>query len=96
MRDMTPQRWPARRLRFAARPKCGTNTPEALLRRMAFAPLPPDDGPLAPPELRAQEPDADGVRQGLVAYYRDLIARGELDTPDRLARAEARLFRTIR
>jgi hypothetical protein len=54
------------------------------------------DGPLAPPELRAEVPGPDGVRHGLVAYYRDLIARGELDTPDRFARAEDRLFDTIR
>ena len=103
MRDSTPQRWPARRFRFAARPDCGlprTPTPEALRRRMAL-PLPhrpdgPLDGPLAPPELRAETPGPDGVRHGLVAFYRDLIARGELDTPDRFARAESALFDTIR
>ncbi len=103
MRDSTPQRWPARRSRFAGRPDCGpprTPTPEALLKRMAL-PLPhrPDhspDGPLAPPALRAEAPGPDGVRHGLVAYYRDLIARGELDTPERFARAEAALFDTIR
>jgi len=54
------------------------------------------DGPLAPPELRAEAPGPDGVRHGLVAFYRDLIARGELDTPDRFARAESALFDTIR
>ena len=101
MRDSTPQRWPARRFRFAARPDCGPpRTPKALLKRMAIA-LPPTpdgraDGPLAPPELRTEVPGPDGIRHGLVAYYRDLIARGELDTPDRFARAEDRLFDTIR
>ncbi len=103
MRDSTPQRWPARRFRFAARPDCGlprTPTPEALRQRMAL-PLPrradiPLDGPLAPPELRAEAPGPDGVRHGLVAFYRDLIARGELDTPDRFARAEHALHDTIR
>ena len=100
MRVSTPQRWPARRFRFAARTACGP-MPGALLRRMAMA-LPhrpdsdPADGPLAPPELRAEAPGPDGVRHGLVAFYRDLIARGELDTPDRFARAEERLFDTIR
>lgn len=102
MRDSTPQRWPARRFRFAARPARGTpSTPEAILKRMALTPTnTPDndrpDGPLAPAELRAEAPGPDGVRHGLVAYYRDLIARGELDTPDRFARAEGRLFDTIR
>ena len=88
-----------------------TRTLDALLKRMA-PPLPnapdgpPDDmgddtggeplGPLAPPELRAEAPGPDGVRHGLVAFYRDLIARGELDTPDRFARAKERLFDTIR
>ena len=100
MRDSTPQRWPVRRFRFAARPDCGPpRTPKALLKRMAIAfPHDPDaaDGPLAPPELRAELPGPDGVRHGLVAFYRDLIARGELDTPDRFARVEDRLFDTIR
>ena len=100
MRDSTPQRWPARRFRFAARPDRGlprTPTPEALRKRMAL-PLPHHrpDGPLSPPELRAEAPGPDGVRHGLVAFYRDLIARGELDTPDRFARAECTLFDTIR
>jgi len=100
MRDSTPQRWPARRFRFAARPDRGP-MPGALLRRMAMAlPRTPDcdaaGGPLAPPELRAEAPGPDGVRHGLVAFYRDLIARGELDTPERFARAEKALFDTIR
>ena len=106
MRDTTPQRWPARRFRFAARPDCGLprtpySTPEALLKRMAITlPHTPDggatDGPLAPPELRAEAPGPDGVRHGLVAYYRDLIARGELDTPDRFARAERAMIDAVR
>ena len=101
MRDSTPQRWPARRFRFAARPDCGPpRTPKALLKRMALTlPRRPDTaagGPLAPPELRAEAPGPDGVRHGLVTFYRDLIARGELDTPDRFARAESALFDTIR
>ena len=107
MRDSTPHRWPARRFRFAARPDCGlprTPTPEALRKRMAL-PLPhrpggltggPTDGPLAPPELRAEAPGPDGVRHGLVAFYRDLIACGELDSPDRFARAERAMLDTIR
>ena len=103
MRDSTPQRWPARRFRFAARPARGlprTPTPEALRKRMALPPAHRPDatlsGPLAPPELRAESPGPDGVRHGLVAFYRDLIARGALDTPDRFARAERALFDTIR
>ena len=104
MRDSTPHRWPARRFRFAARPDCGlprTSAPEALRKRMALT-LPDGppgraiDGPLAPPELRAEAPGPDGVRHGLVAFYRDLIARGELDTPDRFARAERAMFDTVR
>lgn len=52
----------------------------------------PVSGPAAPDELRRERPGADGIRRGLVDYYRDLIARGELDTPERLEAAESRMF----
>lgn len=55
----------------------------------------PVSGPAAPDELRRERPNADGIRAGLVDYYRDLIARGELDTPERLEAAENRMFDSL-
>jgi len=55
----------------------------------------PVSGPAAPEQLRRERPGPDGIRRGLVDYYRDLIARGELDTPERLEAAESRMFDSL-
>ena len=49
-------------------------------------------GPLSPAELRAEAPDGEGVRRGLVGFYRALLVNDRLDTPERFAAAEARLL----
>lgn len=50
---------------------------------------------LTPPELRDEPPDAEGVRRGLVAHVRKLIAEGTYDTPERWEAAEEALFRRV-
>lgn len=50
---------------------------------------------LTPPELRHETPDAAGIRRGLVAHVRKLIADGEYDTPERWEAAEDALFRQV-
>ena len=81
MPDRFARRYPARPRRAAVR--CGG----------WLAPSDaPNGGPVAPPELRAERPDPEGVRRGLVGFYRTLLAGGSLDTPERAAAAEARLF----
>lgn len=42
--------------------------------------------------LHAEVPGPDGIRHGLVARVRQLIADGEYDTPERWAAAEERLL----
>ncbi|MGL6074386.1 MAG: hypothetical protein ACRC8S_09530 [Fimbriiglobus sp.] len=96
MPQSNPHRWPTRRFIIAAH--CGNSIPDILRKRMGLPPLNDTDlpiGPLAPAELRAEPPGPDGVRHGLVAFYRDLIARGELDSPERFAAAEDRLLDTL-
>jgi hypothetical protein len=53
---------------------------------------PPACGPAVPAELKAEAPGPDGIRHGLVAHVRRLIAEGAYDTPDRWAAAEERLL----
>ncbi len=48
-----------------------------------------------PTDFRREEPDAQGVRRGLVAHIRTLIAAGHYDTPERWALAEEMLFRRL-
>jgi len=47
----------------------------------------------APIDFRDEAPDASGIRRGLVAHIRELIAAGQYDTPERWALAEEFLFR---
>lgn len=54
--------------------------------------LPPAD-PLA--DLKREAPGPDGIRRGLVARLKQLIADGAYDTPDRWAAAEARLLERL-
>jgi hypothetical protein len=60
------------------------NTPEPPIRRHDI-----------PCELRHEPPGAEGIRQGLVAHVRQLIADGVYDTPERWEAAQERLFRRI-
>lgn len=99
MHEPSPHRWHAWRHTWSADGD-DPNTLDALRNRMAlplqFAPLPKRAPALAAPaELRAEAPGPDGVRHGLVAYYQQLIADGELDTPERWEAAEDKLFGTI-
>ena len=88
-------RWQSWRVTTARRPVVPF-TPDPLAARMAHPPgfrrTPPLD-PLA--GLKAEAPNAAGVREGLVARVRELIAAGEYDTPDRLDKAEAALARSL-
>jgi hypothetical protein len=96
MPQPNPHRWPARRFFFAARSDRGRHPLDILRKRMAPVTITPEFlSPLAPAELRAEVPGPDGIRHGLVNYYRDLIAKGELDTPERLEAAQDRMFDTI-
>ena len=74
--------------RFSARPR------RAAARRGDWlAPTDaPNRGPISPAELRAEAPDPEGIRRGLVGFYRALLVNDRLDTPERFAATEARLF----
>jgi hypothetical protein len=58
---------------------------------------PNDHSPLANDlaELRAEAPDADGVRRRFVDRIRQLIAAGHYDSPDRWSVAEETLVRKL-
>lgn len=96
MRQPSPRRWQTWRLTPAPRRTRAAFTPDAILHRMALpagSDRTPPPGPAVPPELRAEAPGADGIRHGLVAHVRQLIAEGAYDTPERWAAAEEQLFR---
>ena len=80
MRDSTPRRW--NRWRITRQPVAGRLT--AL--RCHHAPAAPD------PAGRDEQPGPDGIRHGLVAHVRQLIADGAYDTPERWEAAQERLF----
>ena len=77
--------------RFSARPR------RAAVRRGGWlSPAnDPELGPVAPPELRTEIPDSEGVRRGLVGFYRAMLAGDRLDTTGRFAAAEARLLERL-
>ena len=95
MPQPTPPRWQSWRITRIPTPARIATTPDALALRMTPppphrpAPAPVTD---VPAHLHAETPDADGIRQGLVAHVRRLIAEGVYDTPERWALAEERLF----
>ena len=71
-------------------PPLADRFPAWLNRVAALAPtlrFPEPHGPLAPLSLRLEAPDAEGVRTSLVAYYRERIAAGQVDTAARLGAA---------
>jgi hypothetical protein len=71
------------------------DTPDPVVSRMI--PPPPDRGaPAVPADLKAEAPGPDGVRHGLVAHVRQLIAEGVYDTPERWEAAQERLFASVR
>ncbi len=84
MRQPAFRRWPAWHNRLAVFSSGGSCQPAGYPER--------PDGPLAPAALRATDAGPDGIRRGLVAYYRELIAAGGLDAGGRFAAAEAGLF----
>ena len=77
MRQPTPRRWQAWRVTLTPAATAPA-TPEPIARRMA--------------SFHAELPGPDGIRHGLVARVRHLIAAGEYDTPERWAAAEERLL----
>ena len=100
MHEPSPHRWQAWRHIWSADGDDDFDTPDTLRNRMALplhlANLPKRAPVLAAPaELRAEAPGPDGIRHGLVTYYRQLIASGELDTPERWEAAEEALFDKI-
>ena len=89
MRQPSPRRVSTWRL-TSPRPPAAAN-PDPVVTRMT--PPPPARGaPAVPSELRDELPGADGVRHGLVAHVKQLIAEGAYDTPDRWEAAQDRLF----
>ena len=59
--------------------------------------LPDDDSPehRTKAKLKAEDPGDDGIRHGLVAHMKTLIASGEYDSPERWAIAEELMFQAI-
>ena len=49
-----------------------------------------------PTALKAEAPGPDGLRHGLVAHVRQLIADGAYDTPERWEAAQERLLESVR
>lgn len=82
MQQRPSPRWPSR---IAGRPL--GSSPGLLTNRLKAV------DPLAP--LKAEAPDADGIRRGLVAKVKQLIADGEYDLSDRWQAAEERLLNRI-
>jgi hypothetical protein len=71
------------------------DTPDPVVSRMT--PPPPDRGaPAVPAALKAVAPGPDGIRHGLVAHVRQLIADGVYDTPQRWEAAQDRLLESVR
>ena len=55
----------------------------------------PSPRTLIPTALRREQPDANGIRAGLVARVRELIEQGAYDEPSCWAEAEDRLFDAV-
>jgi hypothetical protein len=93
MRQPSPRRVYTWRLTSPRPPAAAT--PDPVVTRMT--PPPPDRGASAvPAELKAETAGPDGVRHGLVAHVRQLIADGAYDTPERWEAAQERLFQSLR
>jgi len=72
------------------------SAPAVVLQR-AIMIHPNDSSPTADDlaELRAEAPDADGIRRRFVERIRQLIAAGHYDSPERWAIAEETLVRKL-
>lgn len=79
MHQRPSPRWPSRITGLAT-----GSSPSLLTNRLQAT------DPLAP--LKAEAPDADGIRRGLVAKVKQLIADGDYDLSDRWSVAEERLL----
>ena len=102
MQHRFPHRWRTRRMTFSAdraelswKPCTRTSgtSSESLTHIRAVHHSAADSDPLA--ELRAERPGQDGIRHGLVARVKELIAEGAYDTPERWEAAEEQLLRRI-
>ena len=92
MRDVPP-RWQPWRIRLAPLPTAGRLPPVLRFRATMIDPATNAPAAPAPADYRDELPDASGIRRGLVAHVRELIATGKYDTPERWALAEEFLFR---
>lgn len=92
MRDV-PERWRSWRVRLASPPAPIELPPALQLRATMINPTTPSPDDRDPADFRSEAPDVHGIRRGLVAHIRQLIAAGQYDTPERWALAEEFLFR---
>ena len=92
MRDVPP-RWQTWRIRLVPLPMPNRLPPAVRFRATMIDPETKVPAVPATADFRNEAPDASGIRQGLVAHIRELIAAGHYDTPERWALAEELLFR---
>ena len=91
MHDVSP-RWQSWRFRLVP-PLPDRLSPVFRFRAIMIDPATNAPSATAPADFRDEAPDASGIRRGLVAHVRELIAAGQYDTPERWALAEEFLFR---
>ncbi len=94
MRDVPP-RWQSWRIRLAPLPAANRLPPAFRFRATMIDPATNAPAAPAPTDYRDEAPDASGIRRGLVAHVRELIAAGQYDTPERWALAEEFMLRRI-
>ena len=94
MRDVSP-RWQSWRIRLAPLPTPAALPPALRLRATMIDPKTSAPAVPTPADFRNEVPDAHGIRRGMVAHIRRLIAAGHYDTPERWALAEEMLFRRL-
>ena len=92
-------RWQSWRVTTARRPVTSLTPTDPLAARTMAHPPGFRRTPLAATDplagLKAEVPNAAGVRENLVARVRELIAAGEYDTPARLEAAEEAMSRRL-
>ena len=94
MRDV-PSRWQSWRIRLAPLPTPTALPPALRLRATMIDPKTSAPAVPTPADFRNEVPDAQGIRRGMVAHIRELIAAGHYDTPERWALAEELMFRRM-
>lgn len=92
MHDVSP-RWQSWRIRLVPPATANRLSPVFRFRATMIDPATNAPAARAPADFRDEAPDASGIRRGLVAHVRELIAAGQYDTPERWALAEEFLFR---